>query len=43
MGRDRLRAIDDEYGMGMAEKRAKVQAVPGLTDEELDTVPGLKV
>ena len=42
MGRDRVRAVDDEYAAELAERRAKAQEAMGLTDEELDGIRSLR-
>lgn len=43
MGRDRLKAIDDEYAMEMAEKRAKYEQYFRIDEEDLNDFPHLKV
>ncbi len=43
MGKERLKALDDEYAMEMSERRSRVQAALGLTDEETVEIPRLRV
>lgn len=42
-GKERLEAIDDEYAMEMSERRSRVQGALGLTDEEMNEIPSLRV
>lgn len=43
MGKERLKALDDEYAMEMSEKRSAVQRALSLTDEEMNEIPHLRV